>query len=221
MKIIVLSCDKNVDLFFPFHHCMERYYPNHPEVIYFTESTPNPYYKTISVMHQLSEWTSAVVTFLNQIDDDRVLLMIDDIFIRHPVDAERIEQTAQFLTRNNIACFNFEKSWDDTDEPSIIVGWNKRKHGSRYEVSLMCGLWDKSKLIHVLSQQVSDPWDVEYNQPSCGFDYYINAGDTIIDWGYQTFKHCGVVKGKWSREVIPFFTHENISVDYSLRGFCD
>lgn len=220
MKIVVLSCDKNVDLFIPFHHCMERYYPTHPEVIYFTESIPNQYYKTISIPHELFCWTSAVVDFLKQIEDDRILLMIDDIFIRHPVDAERIAHTSD-LFDDNIACFNFELSWDPDDMPAAIPGWNKRKHGAQYEVSLMCGLWDKSKLMQVLSSQVSDPWQVEYNQPTCGYDYYINAGGYIIDWGYQTFKHCGVVKGKWSREVIPFFTHENIFVDYSLRGFCD
>ena len=45
MKILVLSCDKNGDLFDAFHHCMEKYYPNHPEIIYATETIQNPYYK--------------------------------------------------------------------------------------------------------------------------------------------------------------------------------
>lgn len=220
MKICVLSCDKNEDLFYPFKHCLEKYYPDHPEVVYFTESISNPYYKTISIPHDLSEWTAAVVNFLMRVNDDRILLMIDDIFIRRPVDSERIDQTALFLTGNNIACFNFERSWDTSDEPSIIKGWNKRKHGSQYEVSLMCGLWDKSKLINVLSQQLSDPWAVEYNQPTCGYDYYINAGDPLIDWGYKTFQHCGVIKGKWAHEIVPFFLQEGIDMNYSDRGFC-
>ena len=28
MKIFVCSCDKDDDLFEPFHHCIEKYYPN-------------------------------------------------------------------------------------------------------------------------------------------------------------------------------------------------
>ena len=47
MKILVLSCDKNIDTFDAFSHCMEKYYKNHPEVIYTTETVKNPYYKTI------------------------------------------------------------------------------------------------------------------------------------------------------------------------------
>ena len=219
MTICVFSCDKNEDLFYPFKHCLEKYYPNHPEVVYFTETIANPYYKTISVEHDLSEWTTAAVKFLERVNDDKILLMIDDIFIRHPVDAERIDQAADLLT-GNIACFNFERSWDDTDEPTEIPGWKKRRHGAQYEVSLMCGMWDKAKLINVLSQQISDPWAVEYNQPNCGYDYYINAGGYIIDWGYETFKHCGVVKGKWAHEIVPFFLREGIDMNYSNRGFC-
>ena len=45
MVILVCSCDKDGDLFEPFHHCIEKYYPEHPEIIYATETIKNPYYK--------------------------------------------------------------------------------------------------------------------------------------------------------------------------------
>ena len=44
-KILVMSCDKNEDLWLPFHHCMEKYWKGHPEIIYSTETKINPYYK--------------------------------------------------------------------------------------------------------------------------------------------------------------------------------
>ena len=47
MKILVISCDKYEDTFTPFHYCMEKYWPEHPEIFYSTESVINPYYKTI------------------------------------------------------------------------------------------------------------------------------------------------------------------------------
>lgn len=53
MKILVLSCDKNQDLFYPFYHCLEKYWPEHPEVIYSTESIANKFYKTISLDYDL------------------------------------------------------------------------------------------------------------------------------------------------------------------------
>lgn len=212
MKIIVLSCSKNEDTFLPFCHFMERYYPNHPEVIYFTDGIINPYYKTIPVEMSLDKWTKGFREFLNQIDDDYVLLMIDDCFIRKPVDAQRIEDARLILfCENNVACMNFEKSWDKEDEPTEYIGWKKRKKGSSYEVSLMCGLWDIEKLLNVIDRDC-DPWTIELQQDGKGYDYYINSGDYIIDWGYETFKPFGKVKGAWAEETIRFLESEGYHV---------
>ena len=82
MKILVLSCDKNEDLFKPFYHCIEKYWPNHPEIVYSTESVVNPFYKTISLNYDLEHWTDRVRETVKQIDDDYILFMVDDIFIR-------------------------------------------------------------------------------------------------------------------------------------------
>ena len=193
MKIIVLSCSKNEETFLPFCHFMERHYLNHPEVIYFTDGIINPFYKTIPIKMTLDKWTTGFREFLNHIDDEQVLLMIDDCFIRADVDVERIQYASEHL-KGNIALMNFEKSWDESDEPTELIGWKKRKHGSRFEVSLMCGLWQKDKLLKVVERDCS-PWEIEENQDNCGFDYYINAGDYIIDWGYKTFQPVGIVKG--------------------------
>lgn len=221
MKIIVLSCSKNEDTFLPFCHFMERYYPNHPRIIYFTDGIKNPYYETIPVKNNLDTWTIGFREFLKQIEDDYVLMMIDDCFIRKPVDVKRIEEAEQIIRQNeNIALMNFEKAWDNTDDLTEYQGWKKRKHGSRFEVSLMCGIWNKEKLIKVVERDCS-PWQIEERQMGYGFDYYINDGDYIIDWGYRTFKPCGIVKGKWTKECKQFLDSEGIAVDYSIKGFQD
>lgn len=219
MKIFVCSCDKDDDLFEPFHHCIEKYYPNHPEIIYTTESIQNPYYKTICKNYPLNVWTKRIRETLQEIDDNEILLMIDDIFIREPVDEKRINYARAHLT-GNIACFNFEKVFNQEDQESGLEGWKMRKKGSPYELSLMCGLWNKEKLLKILEND-SDPWTVEYKQDTKGFDYLINNDDYIINWGYKTFNFVGVVKGKWAREVVPFFEKEGIKVDYEKRGFVD
>ncbi len=219
MKIVVFSCDKNEDTFEAFHHCMEKYYPGHPEVIYATESIINPYYKTITKNYPLNQWTRRIRETLQEINDNKILVMIDDCFIREPVNKTRIRYALNEL-KGNIAMFNFEKSFDSTDEDTNIRGFKKRQHGASYEVSLLCGLWQKDKLIDILSED-SDPWTVEYRQDNKGYDFYINSGDYIINWGYATWKPAGIFKGKWCREVVDFFNKEGIEVDYGKRGFSD
>lgn len=217
MKIIILSCDKNVDTFEPFHHCMEKYWKDHPEVIYTTESVENPYYKTICKNYPTQAWTRRIRETLKEIDDNQLLLMVDDCFIRENVDLDRIKYACDNL-KGNIALFNFEKATDPNDEETDLVGFKKRKHGSFYEVSIMCGLWDKEKLLNVINEDM-DPWQVEYRQHNCNYDYYINSSDFIINWGYEPGGYAGICKGKWCREVVPFFEKEGIKVNFEERGF--
>lgn len=219
MKILVLSCDKNEDTFDAFHHCMEKYWKNHPEIIYATETIKNPYYKTINKNYPLEIWTKRIRETLQEIDDEQILIMIDDCFIRNKVDVERIEYARKHL-KGNIAMFNFEKSFDTNDEETNLKGFKKRKHNAPYEVSIMCGLWNKEKLMNVINEDCNC-WEVEGKQNNCGYDYYINSGDYIIDWGYKTFIFTGICKGKWCRNIVPFFEQEGIKIDYSKRGFCD
>lgn len=215
MKILVLSCDKNQDTWMPFHHCMEKYWPNHPDLIYKTETIDNPYYPTLKVNYPLSQWAVGIREVLDEISDKQVLIMVDDCFIRKPVDTERIKYASEHFTTNT-AMFNLEKSFDLNDQECGLEGFKKRRHNSPWEVSIMCGLWDKDKLKNVLSTGGS-PWDIESYQNNCRYDYYINSGDYIIDYGYITHQRFGITAGKWCSEVIPFFESEGLNVDYS-RG---
>lgn len=219
MKILVCSCDKDEDIFYPFHYCIEKYWKEHPEIIYTTETIKNSYYKTICKNYPLEQWTKRIRETLKKIPDNEILLMIDDIFIRNKVDTKRIDYARSNL-KGNIACFNFEKVFNPNDLESRLDGWKIRQKGSEYELSLMCGLWNKEKLIKILEND-SDPWTVEYKQDTKGYDYLINSEDYIIDWGYKTFQRVGLVKGKWSRECKDFFDKEGIKIDYDKRGFID
>ena len=219
MVILVLSCDKNEDLWQPFRQLIEKYYPNHPEIIYATETKKNPYYKTICKNYPIEKWTKRIRETLNEINDNIILTMMDDDFIRKPVDIERIEYLKGQI-KGNMAAIYFEKSFDKGDIETDIEGIKQRQHGSDYEVCINCGIWQKDKLINIISRD-SDPWDVELNQDNKGYDFYINSGEYIIDWGYKTWVYANICRGKWCREIVPFFEKEGIEVDYEKRGYAD
>lgn len=214
--IVVFSCDNNQDLWFPFYYCMEKYWPNHPRIVYKTERIKNPYYETISTNYPLNEWTKGIREALKDINEP-ILFMADDCFIRKPVDEDRIEDALELLKKPNTACVNFEKSFDENDE-EVEKGFKKRSKGALYEVSVMCGLWNKDALMKVLEDDLS-PWDLELLNDGKGFNFYINGGDFIIDWGYEPWQYAGIMKGKWCREAKYFFDNEGITIDYDKRGF--
>ena len=218
MKIVVFSCDNCKDTFEPFHHCLEKYYPDHPEVIYITETIKNPYYKTICKNYPLDLWTKKIREALKEIDDNKLLLMTDDNFIRRPVDIERIKYVEKNL-KGNIAMFNFEKSFDSSDMPSEYKGFKKKNLKGIAVNSIMCGMWQKDKLLEVLNITCR-PWEIERLNIAVG-EYYINSEDFIIDIGYKFQQPFAITKGKWAKEIIPFFEKEGIEMDYSERGFYD
>ena len=183
------------------------------------ETLKNPYYKTICHAGSLDVWTKRIRETLADINDNQILIMIDDFFIRQPVDTKRIEYLSQEL-KGNIAHLCFEKSWDPNDIDTDIIGMKRRQHGSKWEVCLNCGLWQRDKLINVLSKN-STPWQIERRSDNKGYDFYINSGDFIIDWGYIKGHPTGIYRGRWCKNIIPFFESEGISMDYSTRGFYD
>lgn len=216
VKILVLSCDKYEDTFEGFHHCMEKFWPDHPEIIYQTETIKNPFYKTINADYPLKLWSRGTREVLRKIEAEQILLMVCDCFIRKPVDTARFKQACEILS-GNIACINFEKCFDYNDEEIGVPGFRKRRRGSDFEVSIMCGLWDREKLINVLAID-GDPWDMERAQNNCGYDYLINSGDYIIDWGYITHKGFGISNQLWYQEAVDFLESEGIHVDLNKRG---
>lgn len=219
MKIVVMSCDKNQDLFEPFYKCMEKYWKNHNEIIYITETIKNPYYKTICKDYKDMEvWTKKIREAIQEIDDDKILLIVDDLFIRDYVDEERIRYVEDNL-KGNIALFNFEKRFDESDLDSQYKGFKRRNPKGIVLTSLMCGMWQKEKLLKVLNI-TCQPWEIERLNIGHNFEYYINDDDWIINFGYYQ-KPFSITRGKWAKEIIPFFEKEGIVVDYSERGFYD
>lgn len=216
MKILVASCDNHADTFEAFHHCMEKYWPDHPKVVYSTESVENPYYTTVCKNYPLSRWSKRIRETLETMRDKQVLLMVDDCFIRRPVDTDRIAE-AQKVLKDNVAYVNFEKKYDQLNDELQGTTFFKRRHGAPWEVSIQCGLWDRKKLIHVLEEDM-DPWQIEARQPSKGYDFLINGGDYIIDYGYVTHHFFGITRELWTLECLLFFEKEGIKVDTEKRG---
>ena len=216
MQILVLSCDKSVDLFYPFYHCMEKYWPNHPEIFYCTETVINPYYKTLCANYPLEQWTKRVRECVEKMEDEHILIMCDDLFIREPVTKD-LNCLCNFL-HGNIASINLEKSFDSKD---LIINsiLKARPIDGKYKNSCLCSLWNKKCLLKVLSVDTS-PWGMEQLNEGHDFIYFI-LRDYLLNWeDPDTHWRWGLVrKGKWKYEAKKFFDAEGVGIDYSIRGF--
>ena len=219
MQIVVLSCDKNKDLWTPFYHCMEKYWPSHPTVTYVTETEHNPYYNTINANYPIEKFTKRIRESVSKIEDNYILLMCDDIFIRESVNTEVIDSLINYFD-DNTAAINFENHFDKKDLPLDNIVMLRHDEG-KYKTSLMIQLWNKTKLLSVLAGIDTDPWNFEQLNNHKGYRYLVNANphkgllnfgkvDRIYDWG--------IVQGKWTYECVNFLRNEGLDINFESRG---
>lgn len=218
-KIVVMSCDKNKDLFEPFHHCIEKYWKDHPEIIYSTETIKNPYYKTICRNLPIECWTIRVFETIKDLPCKHILLMVDDLFIREKVDNKFISSLCRYV-EGNVASLNFEFSFDKEDIPydNIVMVRNPK---GKFKLSCMCQLWRKKKMLKLFSKPY-DPWTFEKKNNAMHYAYLISKNGDFLNWGKPKIGwQWGIVRGKWTKENKEFFDKESIKIDYSKRGFID
>lgn len=210
MKLVVMSCDKYEPCWKPFFTLLEKYYPHHPEVCLITETKKCSYCKTINVDSQI--WTERFREGLKQIDDFNVLTMLDDFFIRRPVDEEKIRFLNAFLLNiDNVACFNFELEYREPDRR--FSDWDIQKNNQVYLNSCQPTLWNREILIDRL-QQNQNPQEWELTLIDSQYIHFINNKDYIIDIGYRHQDLSigwGITRGKLSKECLEFLEKEGLA----------
>ena len=143
MVALILSCDKYSSLWELFFHFYEKYYPDHPETFLVCESLECPYCETLNISSQV--WSVRFREALAALDDDQVLVLLDDFFIRKRVDSKRIEK---LRFTDDIISYNFELSWR---KPALkLKEWDVQFNNQIYLNSCQPTLWDRMKLIERL-----------------------------------------------------------------------
>ena len=210
MKLIVLSCNKYEPCWKPFFTLLDKYYPNHPKAVLITETKKCPYCETINVDSDI--WTVRFREGLKQIEDDEVLVMLDDFFIRQPVDEERINEAENLLKEfDNVACFNFEL--DYRESLTQIGKWDIQKNNQVYLTSTQPSLWRKDYLLSFLNKNMN-PWEFETQITNSPYIFFINNSDYIVDIGYRHQDLSigfGITRGKLSKECLEFLESEGLA----------
>lgn len=214
MKILVLSCDSYSYLWPTFFALLDKYYPNHPEVYLSTERKQCKFCKTINTQSDI--WTVRYKNALEHIPDDYVLVMLEDFFIRGPVDEERINQSLELMKNNKkIAVCNFELQYRKGIE-NAYPGYDIQKNNQIYLNSCQPSLWNKEILINRL-QTPQDAWAWETTLINSPYLHLINnTNKHIIDIGYRhqaiTGDGWGVTRGRLSQECQDFLKTEGLEI---------
>lgn len=207
--MFILSCDSFSETWEPFHILFERYWACPYDVYIVTENKDCAFFKTIKTT---GSWTQRIKKALEQVNTDYVIILLDDFFIRSPVDQKRIDYCIYHF-EPDIAVFNFEKEYCQNIDAGL-EGFKLRSNRQMYLCSCQPSIWNRKILIELLDKEMS-PWDWEMQILDSKYRFFINSGELIFNIGEK-----GVIKrGKWVEKEIRFLREENIEIDYSKRGF--
>ena len=214
LALVIFSADINKDLWTINDKLINKYWPNHPKIYLLTETEQYNNFNTINFNYPINKWTMRMRKSLETIEDDYIIFMCDDCFIQSKVNEELLEESLKVIQSNdNIANINFELSFDQKDTECDFPFLKYRPKYSSIRLSLLCGLWNKEKLINVLSQNCS-PWEIEKRQDDKNYDYYILKDKFIIHWFNNAPNLCGAIKeGKWYKESLKFLLKEGFNIN--------
>lgn len=215
MKILVLSCDKYEPCWRPFFALLDKYYPHHPGCYLVTETKCCEYCPTINVNNP--NWTARFRCALEIINDDEVLVMLDDFFIRKPVDEDRINR---IKFTDDIICYNFELKYRDT-VCVLADDWEVQRNNQVYLNSCQPTIWNREKLMNRLDGNLNpQQWEVQtIDSP---YLHLINSGDFIIDVGYRHQDISigwGITRGRLAKECYDFLESEGLLNEDLINNF--
>ena len=194
-SIVVMSCDKYKCLTPAFKHCIDKYYPNHPEIHF---------------IYGQGCWTERLRKGLQEIQDEYVLFFLDDMLIREPVNSNLINNAFQTMQKNDkIAVINFEHNYREA--LPFSTHWLKQKQNQFYLHSCQPSLWNRQAFINNLLNN-EDAWTWELTTVNNNYTYLINKDANIINIGKRDDLNWGISRGTMSKEFQDFLIKENICI---------
>lgn len=234
LTILLCTCDKYEDIWPLFFHFFEKYWPDCPcEIVLNTESKSFSHEKYNIKSYNLYSSDSIVsygkrmIDHLDKIKTKYVLILLDDFFIRKPVDAKKLLTILNWLEDDEtIACFNFDslrnKAVDDGKYPGFLL----MPEFGEYKYNLQSAIWNKDTFRKAWRENES-PWDWELYGNCRSFNcdnkfYTLDAFDNSPIY-YAQDKDCrAIIQGKWVlADIEPLFEKEKLDMDFSIRGTYD
>lgn len=236
ITVLVNSCDAYDDLWMPFFTLYNKYWTIGGVRLILNTETKN--YKFEGLNIECIHYSKSNASYgermhyvLSRINTPYTVLLLDDFFLREPIDNEQIKNIIRWMDQDkSIVYFNCDDTpvyvnWDSDKYP----GYHRIPRGNAYTLNMQAAIWRTDKLQKYWRYDVS-PWEwEEFTNLVAGrnhkdeFYCVSKHGNGFCDYGHKEYQDSwGIVRSKWVRnDVVPLFKKEGIEVDFSKRGFLE
>jgi hypothetical protein len=212
LAVLVVSCDKYSDLWRPFIGQLGRYWPLCPYPKYL-QMNENPAefegFTSLRVGPDVS-WSDNLAKALSLIPERYVLLFIEDLMLRAPVDESRLAEVLAWASGSEPDYLRLNPTERPQERVNRLVG--RVREGAMYRTSTVLALWKKSSLASLLESGES-AWQFEIDGSY--------RSDRLKGF-YSTWADCfpvvnAVIKGKWRRSAARELSAQGAPLDLDSR----
>lgn len=189
-RIFVTTSDKYLPALRPFYYLLNKYWVPRPEVVVIGFSQPafklpdNFTFRSMGRQtdYPVNRWSNALQEFLQSVDDEAFILMLEDYWITRAVDTRSIKILYDYMLQFRYV-IKMDLCGDRLYAHGADLGYGTVAHldliksmpGSPYHMSLMAGIWSREHMLRVLVANES-PWDLEI----VGTDRLSHIQDVIV-----------------------------------------
>lgn len=231
-SILVSSCDAYEDCWNPFFTLFNQYWPQCEVPIVLNTETKSFTYPGLDIVcptpcktdKRRYAWGERLLKSLDFIESEIVLLMLDDFFIKSPVQVDRIYELVDLMYRDNLSHILLTNASGPNRRSSYPLLLEREQHAA-YRLCLQIGLWRKSRLRFYIrgheNSWLTEIWGTKRAWRVKDTFFCIDKSlqqtqGKIIDYDMTG----AITRGKWNEEkVVELFKKHGINMDFSVRGF--
>jgi len=207
-SILVCSCDQYRDLWTPFFALFKRYWPLCKIPVYLGTNCMRFEKAGVTTLSAGVDaaWSRRLRFYLENLDTDYVLLMLEDFFIDQPVFNHRIVEQLELLRARNGICIRLFPN-----PPADYAGVLHPR--AAFRVSLQAAIWNRSRLLELLVDEES-PWDFEIHGSRRSQRW--PSGFYCVSKPVIHYRHV-VERGEWFHSAARFYAAQHIGCNFEVR----
>jgi hypothetical protein len=213
-SVIVMSCDAYCDLWRPFFTLFWRYWPDCPFPVYLGTNHLTYHDPRVTPLPAGDyEWSKRLRLCLEQIDDDYVLLLLEDYFLKTSVSSARIIEHLELLHELGGSVLRlYPLPGPDLEVPGQS-GIGRIHRLAAYRISTQAAIWSRGELLRMLRDNESI-WEFERSGTERSKE---EPGGFYATYEAALQYRQVVERGKWFRSAALHYANQQIGCDFETR----
>lgn len=214
LSILVNTCKSYEDVLKIFFIAFDKYWKNCPYKVYINTEAEN---------NKIDDWGFRLISSLDEIDSQYVLMLYDDFILEDYVSDKKIEDLINIIKCDkNIAAIYLINTMLTGKEFCDANKLNLIKDNVEYKLNSTPGIWNKDVLLKY-TKPGDTPWAWEVfgtYRTRNERELFLTINDSENDVYRYNYKQGGAIyRGKWVRDVIDKIELDlNYSINWDERG---